>query len=86
MVSVKPESEAEKYTSNDQQPDGSPVLRGDLTSPPSRVDGGNGTDCVGNVVGTVGDGHEHGGDDLAVCPEMFTADIVAVGFGVDGAE
>lgn len=44
------------------------------------------TDSVGHVVGAVCDGHHHGGHDLAVSEEVFDADVVALGTGVDGAE
>jgi len=44
------------------------------------------TNRVGNIVGTVGNGHHHCGNDLAVCEEMFDADVVALRLRVDGAQ
>lgn len=38
------------------------------------------------TIGTMSDGHEHGGNDLAVSPQVLDANIVAMSTGMDSAE
>lgn len=44
------------------------------------------SDSVGDVVTPVSDTHHDGGEDLAIGPHVLNADVVAVGFSMDGAE
>lgn len=86
VVAEEPETEAEEETGDDQEPNWSWRLGVDAARAVGLEHSGPGTDGVGDIVTTVGDGHHDGGDDLAVGPHMFDADIVTVGTGVDLAE
>lgn len=83
LLSIEPESETEQQTSDDKHPDRSARLGRDSTLSVRPVHSGPGTDSVGNIVGAVGDGHHHRGDDLTIRPHMLDTDIITVGASVD---
>lgn len=86
METEKPETGAEKETSNDENPDGG-VGR---TLDDTRLVGVKGThpgaDRVGHIVGTVSDGHDHGTGDLGVCPQMLDAVVITDGASMRSGE
>ncbi len=86
MVSEKPESGAEEEAGDDQDPDRCVGLAGDLARHEGIVGSDPGCNGVGDVVGTMSDGHHHGGGDLCVRPEMLDLVIVDGGMRVDGME
>ena len=86
-----PETETQEETGDRENPGGGvnlvdAVLVTDLAGAPDAVGRRPGTDGVGDVVGSVRDGHHHGRGDLRICPEMLDAVVVAFGGGVDACE
>lgn len=65
LVTVGGKTDDEHTSSEGQSPDGDGSLfSGELTSGPDVVDDGEGSDGVGNIVGTVGEGGNTGSQDL----------------------
>jgi hypothetical protein len=83
VVAVEPETETEEETGDDEDPDGRVGFLGDDTRGVGVVGTDPGADSVGNVVGSVGNGHHHGRGNLGVRPEMLDAVVVDDGAGVD---
>lgn len=77
VIPHKPEAEAQQETSDNQEPDwgGRP-----------RVDGGNRSNSVSDIIEAVGNRHEHCGQDLAPSAEVLDANIVPSLSGVDVAD
>ena len=86
VVAVEPETSAEQDTGDNQNKDGSVGLGLDLASLEGLVGGNPGADGVGNIVGTVRDGHDHGRGNLGVGPEMLDPVVVALGLCVGAGQ
>lgn len=86
LEAEEPESRAEEETGDDEHPDGGGDLGGHFVGLPRAVGGGPGADGVGDVVGSVRDGHEHCGEDLAVGEEVLGPVVVNFAAGVRGLE
>lgn len=71
VVAKGPEADTEGETTNSLDPVGGVRLLADDTRLPDNVLGGEGANGVGDIVGTVGNGHDHGGADLGGGPEML---------------
>ena len=82
MESEEPESCTEEETSDDKHPDWGLGFCVYITGLPCGVGGRPGANCVGNIVGTVSDRHDHGRGDLGVRPEMLDAVVILLGEGV----
>merc|ERR1711881_345907 len=86
VVAVEPETKTKHETTDNNHPHRSVVLGGNFTEAVGLEDSGDWAERVGNIVGTVSDGHENGRGDLTIREQMLRAQIITVGTGVDGAE
>lgn len=86
MESVDPETAAEKQTCNDEEPNRSTGFGVDPSCAESVVCTDPRPHGVRDIVGPVRDGHHNRRDNLAVCPHVLDAVVVAFGAGVDVAE
>ena len=71
MVSKGQKSNSKGETTYGLDPDRGACLSAGHTGSPGHVLRREGTDCVGYIVGAVGDGHDHGGADLRSRPEVL---------------
>jgi hypothetical protein len=83
LEAVEPEACAEEEAGDHEEPDGGRGFGLDVPGPVGLVAGDPGADGVGDVVGAVRNRHKHGGEYLAVGPEVLNTDVVVGGFGVD---
>lgn len=79
MVTKSPESETQPKTTDSLDPERSIGLGRGNSSAPGLILGREGTNGVGDIVGSVRNGHEHGSAHLGSRPQMF--DLVLIHHG-----
>ena len=83
VVTICPQTNNDTNTTKRQNPRGDSGLLGNVAASPNLVDGGIGTNGVGDVVGAVGKGRGGGGHDLEEGVEEFSAVVEVASAGVD---
>lgn len=83
VVAVGPKADDDSGGAEDEDPDGDGGFLGQFAGVPDEVDGGEGADGIGDVIGAVGEGSHGGGQDLQEGIEMFGLVVEMRGMGVD---